>query len=578
MCKTCPEKATNPAIRVIDRDLVVDLQAGRKFSLRYNALGETHHISDMVKDLPAQQERQEQINTDVTSQFQKVNAGLETKAGSTDVTDEIAAASRTASDNLVSAKAELNTKIGAADSRITNHVTAANDRLAKIEANIKALQSESAELKKLKADLSAQKLLETRVAALEDVKPASGVNLVKGSDLKDTAGAGWDTPIDDSNLIFDTFIDGLPIRAMKSIEKGKSCYTWGRTNMFKIDPTSSYEFSIWVKSASKHQNAMSNYFGYYVYDENKKQIRGAHDNPYFLTNRNDGGEWGKAEGYLLGKDFNQMQGTNGYNRKVSIDSMYRVNDANARYAILRYGACYAEGDDNDETWFTMPSVREMSSARDFLGSLHERSFVAHNKPYSNLVRHSNLLATDKGVARTEKWEGSVSNLVLTHFQSPGGPAFPIVAAYSKEGNTGGCYGGWGHTNMVPINPNKRYEFSIWIKSNDANMNNYFGFHVYDGNKNRIGNEQVNYGNPYFKCRDNDPEAWTQYFGYLGGEAHHNNQCGDNSYNTGGTRLASWRLQSNVKWATLRFGSCYAGGNSQGTTMYAFPKITELLVT
>ena len=81
-----------------------------------------------------------------------------------------------------------------------------------------------------------------------------------------------------------------------------------------------------------------------------------------------------------------------------------------------------------------------------------------------------------------------------------------------------------------------------------------------------------------QSRDNDPEAWTQYFGYLGGEVHHNNQCGDNSYNTGGTRLASWRLQSNVKWATLRFGSCYAGGNSQGTTMYAFPKITELLVT
>ena len=542
-----------------------------------------------MKDLPAQLSQQEtQINTDVAAQLSTVLDGLDTKAGKSEVAEDLAAADTKASDNLDAVKAELNTKVFDNSRRITNQESKSGERFAKIEENVKALQSATEELSKLKTDLTAHKALESRVALVEAAttkgesawrlaNPPSGTNLVDSADLSDTAGAKWTTPVKNEDLIFDTFIDGLPIRAMKSRERGKGCYGWGRTNYFQIDPTANYEFTIWVKAASKHRNRMSNYLGYYIYNDKKARITGGpHSNPYFKTNRNDGGEWSKVHGYLLAKDFNTMDG---YKYKIAHDSMFFVNDASAKYAILRFGSCYAEGDDNDETYWTLPSVRELSSARDLLGESQARSHLKGNEPYENQVRHSNLLATNVGADNTEKWNAPVNNLIMTQFQVPGGPAFPIVAQQSVEGATAGCYGGWGQTNLVPINPNLRYEFSIWIKSDDNQMNNYFGFHVFDSNKNRLGNQQVAYGNPYFKCSDQDPEEWTQYFGYLGGNVHNNVQCGSNTGGTlGDRRVAAWRLQSNVKFALLRFGSCYAGGNSQGRTMYAFPRITEMLVT
>ena len=128
-------------------------------------------------------------------------------------------------------------------STLQSTLTARIDELDATKASL-ATQNE------LVVGLNAQRAL---VGELDERGRLMGQNLVHG-DLRNTS--TWQSPLPAANVQMATFTDGLPIRTMISRESsvaGSTCYDWGLTNIFKVDPHKTYEFSIYVRDT----NAMS---------------------------------------------------------------------------------------------------------------------------------------------------------------------------------------------------------------------------------------------------------------------------------------------------------------------------------
>jgi hypothetical protein len=186
----------------------------------------------------------------------------------------------------------------------------------------------------------------------------SGVhNLVEQAHMEATN--KWEQP---PNPVIVTWHDGRQIRATQSTETGTGCYGgWGQTNLFRVHPDRTYEFSVWIKSSGVDMN---NYLGFYVYDANGARIVGNYNNPYFKTTEGDPDRWVRWSGLLLpsyapqhptypfaNSDARETNGTDW------------VMPAEAAYAQIRFGACYGNGDNLDASWFAMPRVVEMTGER-----------------------------------------------------------------------------------------------------------------------------------------------------------------------------------------------------------------------
>jgi len=130
-----------------------------------------------------------------------------------------------------------------------------------------------------------------------------------------------------------------------------------------------------------------------------------------------------------------------------------------------------------------------------------------------------------------------------------------------------CYN-WAHTALIPADPNKLYKFSIWIKSTDATMNNYFGFHIYDASKGRITGD---WNNPYFKTSQSDANTWKKWTAYLG-SSYAGGATGCDSSKTNGN---DWCMESTTAFIKMRFGACYGDGGSNGHSYFMYPKIEEI---
>jgi len=313
-------------------------------------------------------------------------------------------------------------------------------------------------------------------------------------------------------------------------------------------------------------------------------------NPYFKENPEHTSEWTKHYGYLLGADFVSTKisdkesigagctlygcpkGVNAIKRDKSV---FRTMHPLATKALLRFGSCYAENDGNDNTKYTLPMVREIDALRaheaEKVGHFADRHFTTSN----NLVRHSNLIQTDKGVMKNPKYGGDrwvqIPFPELVMFDGFGSP-MPIVATRSFEDQGGSCYQGWGLTNYIRISPSLKYEFSIWLRSTDLGMNNYFGFYAYDANYKQLGGL---YGNPYFKCSDGDTDEWTRFTGFLvpqSSQGIQDRQCG--LKNIGATEVTqpTYRILPQVRYIVLRYGSCYSNGDAKGVSHFAFPSV------
>ncbi len=166
------------------------------------------------------------------------------------------------------------------------------------------------------------------------------------------------------------------------------------------------------------------------------------------------------------------------------------------------------------------------------------------------------------------WVDSPEQILIMDFNG-----IESYAHDSAETTTTSCYN-WARTALIPANPNKAYKFSIWIKSTDALMNNYFGFYIYDSASARIPPTWDNtnpWNNPYFKTSENDPNEWRKWEGYLGpSSAGAATNC-DSSLTNGN----DWCMSSDTVYIQMRFGSCYANGDANGHTYFMYPKIEEI---
>lgn len=148
----------------------------------------------------------------------------------------------------------------------------------------------------------------------------------------------------------------------------------------------------------------------------------------------------------------------------------------------------------------------------------------------------------------------------------------IKAHRSVESGTG-CYG-WAHSPTFPIDPNKTYEFSVWIKSTEVEMNNYFGFFAYDASGTQISSSP--FDNPYFRGDENDPNEWHRWSGYIMPSYTDDNtngfpDAGDSSQ----TRGVDYSWPSNAVSSKVRFGSCYGDGSNTGLSYFAYPQVKEI---
>jgi len=146
-------------------------------------------------------------------------------------------------------------------------------------------------------------------------------------------------------------------------------------------------------------------------------------------------------------------------------------------------------------------------------------------------------------------------------------------AHDSVENGTSCYN-WAHTALIPADPTKMYKFSIWIKSTETDARTYFGFHVYDSNKNRITNDTWN--NPYFAYPYGDT-SWKKYTAYL--LPAYSPGCsstdGVPDVQSSKTNGADYCMHPNTAYIKMRFGACYGDGSNTGHYYFMFPKIEEV---
>jgi hypothetical protein len=162
------------------------------------------------------------------------------------------------------------------------------------------------------------------------------------------------------------------------------------------------------------------------------------------------------------------------------------------------------------------------------------------------------------------------SLVLVELPGSQGPGIPFEGYAHRSVSVGGtgCFN-WVRTTPEAIDASQNYEFSIWMRSDSLDMDNYFGFHVYDENMDRISTAGMS--NPYFKTGEND-SGWTRWTGRL---LHHGTpDSGDNGSPDSGipeTNGTDYVMPPNAAYAEMRYGSCYSP-TVDATSDFALPNM------
>ena len=131
------------------------------------------------------------------------------------------------------------------------------------------------------------------------------------------------------------------------------------------------------------------------------------------------------------------------------------------------------------------------------------------------------------------------------------------------------------SDYVPVNPNKKYKFTLWIREDNTNSQLYYGFYAYNSAKTQInsyksdGTGSTNY---YFWNGDLSPSnSWKKITGYI-------MPCIPTTWtNPPDTTLSNYRMDCSTAYLRMRFynydGPEYAteGGT---TAWYAIPRIEE----
>ena len=155
----------------------------------------------------------------------------------------------------------------------------------------------------------------------------------------------------------------------------------------------------------------------------------------------------------------------------------------------------------------------------------------------------------------------------------------VACHYSQgTGNTGSCYQ-WINTEFVDIDPEKTYQYTIWIQS-EGDHNIYMGWHE----RNSSGSQITS--NPYFHTATMDTNnGWVKITGILHGHRTPANQTDtegtdrrptDNMWMDGGSgaQTTDGVMHSTTTQIMMRFGTCYGNTNTSKTYFYA-PTIKEI---
>jgi hypothetical protein len=181
---------------------------------------------------------------------------------------------------------------------------------------------------------------------------------------------------------------------------------------------------------------------------------------------------------------------------------------------------------------------------------------------------SNLLEASTNLGDTDAW-GSVNTVVTTFTDNSQIKALQSVS----NGNNSTCYQ-WAYYNKrVKVDPNKKYEFSVWMRQTVGTSGyKYLGFSVYDNNNSQITGV---WANPYFWETTQTSSNWRKVNGFLEPsyvtDANNDGISDTQSPKTVGT---DWRMPNNAAYATIRFGYCYSSVNGD-TVQFAYPEIREI---
>lgn len=170
---------------------------------------------------------------------------------------------------------------------------------------------------------------------------------------------GWLKP--PQNIQLAPWSDGRPILAQRVDEitstNPKQCYNedWAQSNMIEVDPMLNYELSVYILSTNSD---LSNYFGFYVYDSNRRRITaGDYNNPYFRATKDEAGKWEYHNAYLL------SSATTASPKSFTVTTGRDfILPPNARYVVMRFGSCYGDNANGlDYAYFAYPRMGRLTT-------------------------------------------------------------------------------------------------------------------------------------------------------------------------------------------------------------------------
>jgi len=147
------------------------------------------------------------------------------------------------------------------------------------------------------------------------------------------------------------WLDERPIRAVVQADKSKGkCNGGARSQLIKVDPRLTYEFSVWV-TTNGVATTMKNTFGVVMLDKDKKKIADGNFVKDALQTA-VGKIWSAHTGVLL------PVGTKNKVLAVTSGDDF-VMDAKTVYVAMRFGSCGGNGNGKSSTYFAFPSVQEV---------------------------------------------------------------------------------------------------------------------------------------------------------------------------------------------------------------------------
>ncbi len=304
-------------------------------------------------------------NSTIAASYNQITTGSNNIA----IGNDVAVPSATASNQLVIGNLIYGTGLSGTGSTVSTGsigigIVNPTGKLQVVGDEVRVGDSGSVDIATADGDLFVEDDLEVDGEIYASTILSGDTNLVPNWQFE--SDGAWPDPAD---TVETTFIDGESIKAHRSVESGTGCYGWGHSPTFLVNPTKTYEFSVWIKST---ENDMNNYFGFFAYDASGTQISTSpFDNPYFRGDENDPNEWHRWSGYIMPSysddNANGFPDAGDSPQTRGVDYSWPSNTVSAK---VRFGSCYGDGSNTGLSYFAYPQVKEIQPDKRFVEGDH----------------------------------------------------------------------------------------------------------------------------------------------------------------------------------------------------------------